>query len=125
MNDFDLIAIGGGTGNDIASVTARRDTDVALDETAIQLDDQRDWLDTAVDPETNEFPHITLCSTRTTALTEMVLRELREKHNVEDAVFLVDSAPWLKATLHHLGHRFRYEKHGNRNAVEHLTQEMK
>ncbi|WP_276256326.1 DDE-type integrase/transposase/recombinase [Halomontanus rarus] len=106
-------------------MTTRRDTDVALDETAIQLADQRDWLGATVDPETNEFPHITLCSTRTTALTEMVLRELREKHNVEDAVFLVDSAPWLKATPHYLGHRFRYEKHGNRNAAEHLTQEMK
>ncbi|MFC6765303.1 IS6 family transposase [Natrinema soli] len=98
---------------------------IALDETMIQLTDQRYWLYAAVDPETNEFLHVRLYSTRTTALTEIFLHELREKHAVEDAVFLVDSAPWLKATLHHLGLRFRYEKYGNRNAVERLFQEIK
>ena len=66
---------------------------VALDETVIQLTDQRYWLYAAVDPETNEFLHIRLYSTRTTALAEMFLRELSEKHDIEHAVFLVDSAP--------------------------------
>ncbi|MFC6765125.1 IS6 family transposase [Natrinema soli] len=98
---------------------------VALDETVIQLDDQRYWLYAAVDPETNKFLHVKFYPTRTTALTEMFLSELREKHDVQDAVFLVDSAPWLKAALHHLGLRFRYEKHGNRNAVERLFKEIK
>jgi transposase-like protein len=98
---------------------------VALDETVIQLDDQRYWLYAAVDPGTNEFLHIKLYPTRTTALTEMFMKELSEKHNVQDAVFLVDSAPWLQAALHHLGLRFRYEKHGNRNAVERLFRDIK
>jgi len=62
-------------------------------ETVIQLDDQRYWLYAAVDPETNEFLHVKLYPTRTTALTEMFLSELREKHDIQDAVFLVDSAP--------------------------------
>ena len=61
-----------------------------------QLDDQRYWLYVAVNPETNEFLHCKLYSTRETAFTEMLLRELREKHVVEDAVFLVDSASWFK-----------------------------
>ncbi len=86
----------------------------------IQLTDQRYWLYAAVDPETNEFRQLKLYSTCTTTLIEMFLNEFREEHDVEDAVFLVDSAPWLKAALHRYGLRFRYEKHGNRNAVEHL-----
>lgn len=40
---------------------------------------------------------------RTTDLTEMFLKE---KHDVQDSVFLIDSASWLKAVLHHLGLRF-------------------
>lgn len=58
----------------------------------IQFDDQRYWLYAAIDPETNEFLHVKLYPTRTSVLTEMFLRELTEKHDVEDAVFLVDSA---------------------------------
>lgn len=34
-----------------------------------------------------------------TALTEICLSELTEKYGVEDAVFLVDSAPWLKTAF--------------------------
>ena len=98
---------------------------VALDETVIQLNDQYYWLYVAIDPETNEYLHDKPYSTRTTALTEMFRRELTEKPDVEDAAVLVDSAPWLKAALHRLGPRFRYEKHGNRNAVERLFQEIK
>ncbi|QCS42493.1 IS6 family transposase [Natrinema versiforme] len=110
---------------DLQPAAGKQPDHVALDETVIQLDDQRYWLYAAIDPKTHEFLHFKLYSTRTTALTEMFLRELTEKHDVEDAVFLVDSALWLKAALHHLGLRFRYEKHGNWNAVERLFQEIK
>ncbi len=65
---------------------------VALDETVIQINDQRYWLYVAIDPETNKFLHIRLFSTYTTGLTEIFLSELREKHDVETAVFLVDDA---------------------------------
>ncbi|QCS44959.1 IS6 family transposase [Natrinema versiforme] len=95
---------------DLQLAAGKQPDHVALDETVIQLDDQRYWLYAAIDPKTHEFRHVKLYSTRTTALTEM---------------FLVDSAPWLKAALHHLRLRFRYEKHGNRNAVERLFQEIK
>ncbi|WP_436348680.1 IS6 family transposase [Natronorubrum sp. FCH18a] len=110
---------------DLQPTTGKQPNLVALDETVIQLTDQRYWLFAAIDPETNEFLHLKLYSTRTTALTEMFLHELGEKHDVEGAVFLVDSAPWLKAALHHLGFRFQYEKHGNRNAVERFFREIK
>ncbi|TKX52364.1 IS6 family transposase, partial [Halorubrum sp. SP3] len=53
------------------------------------------------------------------------IAELREKHLVDDALFLVDSAPWLQAAPHRHGLDYRYEKHGNRNAVERVFRELK
>ncbi|UHQ98736.1 IS6 family transposase (plasmid) [Natrinema zhouii] len=98
---------------------------VALDETVIQLDEHRYWLYTAVDPETNKVLHIRLYSTTTTALTERFLHELTEKHDLDDAVFLVDGAKHLQTALRRAGLRFRYEKHGNRNAAERVFREIK
>ncbi len=98
---------------------------IALDETVIQLDDHRYWLYTAVDPETNKILHIRLYSTTTTALTERFLQELTEKHDLDDAVFLVDGAKHLQTALRRSGLRFRYEKHGNRNAAERVFREIK
>ena len=91
----------------------------------IQLNDQRYWLYAAVDPDTNEFLHMRLFPTRTTAPTKMFLQELTEKHDLTDTVFLVDSAPWLKAALHDLTLRFQTITHGNRNAVERVFKELK
>ena len=68
----------------------------------IQLNNQRFWLYAAVDPDTNEFLHVRLYPTRTIVLTKQFLTELREKHDVADSLFLVDSAPWLKAALFEL-----------------------
>jgi putative transposase len=98
---------------------------IALDETVIQLDEHRYWLYTAVDPETNKILHIRLYSTTTTVLTERFLQELAEKHNLDDAVFLVDGAKHLQTALRRTGLRFRYEKHGNRNAAERVFREIK
>jgi len=44
--------------------------------------------------------------------------EIREKHDVDDAVFLIDESHSLKHACRHHGLDFRYEKHGNRNSVE-------
>jgi transposase-like protein len=79
---------------------------VAVDETVIQLNDERYWLYAAVDPATNRLLHVRLFPTRTLALTEMFRTELREKHLVDDATFLVDGAPWLQAACHR--HRLRF-----------------
>ncbi|APE95706.1 transposase [Halodesulfurarchaeum formicicum] len=48
----------------------------------------------------------------------MFLRELNEKHEIENADFLVDGAPWLQARLHELGMHFWHESFGERNPVE-------
>jgi transposase-like protein len=70
---------------------------VAVDETVIQLNNERFWLYAAVDPETNRLLHVKLSPTENQAITEMFLTELSEKHLVDDALFIVDSAPWLQA----------------------------
>jgi len=53
------------------------------------------------------------------------LRELRAKHAVNDALFLVDGAPWLQAALYRYDLRFHHVTHGKRNAVERVFKEIK
>jgi putative transposase len=98
---------------------------IALDETVIRVNGQQYWLYAAVDPETNKFLHIRLFTTTTTALTQKFLRELRTKHDVSEAVFLVDHAHHLSAALDRAGFRFQTVRHGNRNAVERVFREIK
>jgi transposase-like protein len=91
----------------------------------IRLDDETYWLYAAVDPETNELLHTKLKSTTTKVFAHSFLTELSEKHDVSDAVFLVDGSHSLQDVCHRHGFDFRYEKHGNRNAVEHIFREIK
>jgi putative transposase len=98
---------------------------VAVDETVIRINDQQFWLYAAVNPDTNKILHLRLFTTTTTALTERFLRELREKHDVDDAVFLVDGAKHLQTALQRVGLRFQYERRGNRNSVERVFREVK
>jgi len=98
---------------------------VAVDETVIQVNDQRHWLYAAVDPDTNKILHTRLFQTRTTQLTVLFLRELQQKQQIEQATFLVDGATHLASALDRLGLDFRYEKHGNRNSVERVFREVK
>jgi len=97
----------------------------ALGESVIRVNDQQYWLYAAVDPETSIFLHIRLFSAYTTRLTEIFLYELREKHNIDDAEFLVDDANWLQTALQRHGLDFRYERHGNRNSIERIFCEVK
>ena len=60
-----------------------------------------------------------------TAATQMLLAELREKHSVESAVFLVDGAQHLQTALSRAGLRFHPERYGNRNSVERVFCELK
>jgi len=96
-----------------------------LDETVIRVNGQQYWLYAAVDPETNKFLHVRLFTTTTTALTQKFLRELKQKHDVSEAVFLVDHAHHLSAALNRVGIRYQTARHGNRNAVERLFREIK
>ncbi|QKY18695.1 IS6 family transposase [Halorubrum sp. CBA1229] len=98
---------------------------VAVDETVIQLNSERYWLYATVDPDTNRLLHVRLHPTKTNAISSMFLSELREKHQVDNAVFLVDGAPWLQAACHRHGLRFQHVTHGNRNAVERVFREVK
>jgi len=110
---------------DIEPVDDKSPNHVALDETVIQLNNERYWLLAAVDPATIEFLHVRLHPACTIGLTERFLSELREKHDVADALFLVDGAPWLQAALHRYNLRFQHVTHGNRNAVERVFKEVK
>jgi putative transposase len=85
----------------------------------------RRWLYAAVDPETNEFLHARLFSTRTTRLTVVFLRELQQIVPVTQATILVSNAHHLKTALSRLGLRFQMRRHGNRNAVERVLREIK
>ena len=98
---------------------------IAVDETLIRVNGQRHWLFAAVDPNTNQFLHVRLFQTRTTQLTLLFLRELREKQQVSNVTFLVDDAHHLKNALDRLGLRFRVCRHGNRNAIERVFREVK
>jgi len=95
---------------------------VAVDETVIRVAGQCYWLYAAVGPETNRFLHVRVLSTTTTASTEIFLREHKEKHDVENAVFLVDGPQHPQTAPHRAGRRFRTDRHGNRNPVERALQ---
>jgi len=110
---------------DLQPESGRCPDHIAVDETVIQLNDEKYWLYAAVDPETNELLHTTLEPTTTKVLAHSFLSELSEKHDVDDAVFLVDGSHSLQDACQRHGFDFRYEKHGNRNAVERVFREIK
>jgi len=91
----------------------------------IRINDQQFWLYAAANPQMNELRHLWLSSTTTTALTELFLNELRERHDVKSAVFLVDGAKPLNDSCCCHGLDFRCERHGNRNSVERVFRDMK
>ena len=98
---------------------------IAVDETVIQVSDERHWPYVAVDPETNEFPHVRLFSTRATQSTVSFSRELQRIVPATHATILVDNAHRLKAALSRLGRRFQMSRHGNRNAAERAFRKTK
>ena len=93
---------------------------VAVGETVIQLDDHRYRLYAAVNPDTNESLHIKLGTAQNLGPSEIFFSELHEKHDVPNAVFLVDGASWLEEALRRHGLRFQHVTHGDRNAIERL-----
>jgi len=110
---------------DLQPESGKSPNQIALDETVIRISNQQFWLYAAADPEMNELLHVRLFPTTTTALTEMFLRELRHKHDIETAVFLVDGTQHLQTALQRAGLRFQMYRHGNRNAVERIFRELK
>ena len=110
---------------DLQPESGKKPDHVAVDDTVIQLNDEQYWLYAAVDPETNELLHTSLEPTTNTVLAQTFLAKIDEKHDVSEAVFLIDGAQSLQAACHRGGYDFRYEKHGNRNAVERVFREIK
>jgi transposase-like protein len=110
---------------DLQPEEGRSPDHVAVDETLIRLNDEQYWLYAAVDPETNKLLHKKLEPTRTNVIAYSFFRELREKHDVDDAVFLVDGATPLNDACRRHGLDFRYERHGNRNSFERVFREVK
>ncbi len=110
---------------DLQPKEGRNPDHVAVDETVIRLNDEQYWLYAAVDPATNDLLHAKLESVRTNAFAHAFFAELREKHGIDDAVFLVDGAAPLQDACSRHGLDYRYEKHGNRNSVERVFREVK
>lgn len=71
---------------------------VAVDEKQIQLEEeQKVWLYAAIDVETKVVLHVKLSESRGTDPAAEFLRELKEKHRVTNAEFLVDGMGHLIA----------------------------
>jgi transposase-like protein len=98
---------------------------VAIDETVIRLNDEQYWLYAAVDPETNELLHTQLEPTTNSVLARQFLAQLREKHDVDDAAFLIDGSFSLKNACARHGLDLRVERHGDRNNAERVFREVK
>ena len=98
---------------------------VAVDETVIRLNDEQYWLYAAVDPDTNELLHTALEPTTNKGIAHPFFAELRKKYGGDDAVFLIDGSHSLKDACRRHSLDFRYERHGNRNAVERVFREVK
>jgi len=70
---------------------------VVVDETVIRPNDEQYWLYAAVDSKTNELLHTQLEPATNKMIAHAFVAELREKHNVDDAVFLIDGSQSLNA----------------------------
>ena len=105
--------------------SGRRPDHIAVDETVIRLNDEQYWLYAAVDPKTNELLHTTLEPTTNKVTAHAFFAELRKKHDVDDAVFLIDGSHSLKDACRRHSLDFRYERHGNRNSVKRVFREVK
>ena len=97
---------------------------VAVDQKSIRVNDEEYWLYAAVDPETNRILHSRLFPTYTIPIAREFLTELLKKHDVADALFLVDDADDLKEGLRRENLSYRVEIHGFRNSVERVFREI-
>jgi transposase-like protein len=110
---------------DLQPESGRSPDHVVVDETVIWLDGEKYWLYAAVDPETNDLLHTKLRPVTNNGLAWLFFRELRQKHDVENAVFLVDDSDSLQYGCRRHRLDFRYEPNGNRNSIERVFREVK
>ncbi len=110
---------------DLQPESGRNPDHVGVDETVIRLNNGQYWLYTAVDPETNELLHTTLEPMINKVIAHTFFADPREKHAVDDAVFLIDGSHSLKDACRRHSLDFRYERYGNRNSVERVFRDIK
>ncbi|WP_336328838.1 IS6 family transposase [Halovenus sp. HT40] len=110
---------------DLQPTPGHKPNHVTVDETVIRLNDEQYWLYAAVDPETNELLHTQLEATTNSVLAQQFLAELREKHDVDKALFLIDGSLSLKDACSRQNLDLRVERHGDRNSVERVFREVK
>jgi transposase-like protein len=104
-----------------ATISANR---LAVDEKMIRLHGQQFWLYGAVDPLTNEIVALSLFPTTNNVTTRWFLDDLHQQCWLRDVTFLVDGADYLTEVLAEDGYDYRYEPHGDRNAVERVFREV-
>jgi putative transposase len=109
---------------DLQPSSGKAPNQVAVDETVIRINDQQYWLYAAADSAQTNFS-IFGCFPPQQPLSPKFFSELRQKHDVDDAVFLVDGTTHHQAALHRSGLRFQTERHGNRNSAERIFREVK
>jgi transposase-like protein len=73
-----------------AFVAGAKPARVAVDETAIKINGEWSWLYAAIDLDTKLILDVQLFGRHGTDPTAAFLHGLREKHDLSDAVFLVD-----------------------------------
>lgn len=103
----------------------RQPTQVAVDETVVQLTDERFWLYAVVDTETSKFLYTRIEPTTNSGLAQRFLAELRDKHDLADATILIDGSNSLSAGCSRLGLTSHVQRHGDRNSVERVFREVK
>jgi len=72
-------------------------TRVAIDETAVKLNGELSWLYAAIDLDTKLVLGVDVFARCSTDPAAAFLRELDEKHDLPDAVFLIDGYGYLTA----------------------------
>ena len=110
---------------DLQPESDRSPNHVAVDETVIQLNDEQYWLYAAVDPKSNDLLHTKLEPTRTNVIADQFFAELRDRHDVDEAIFLADGAAPLQRACRKHDLYIRCERHGNWNSVERVFREVK
>lgn len=108
---------------ELQPVDGRESDHVTVDETVIRHNDEQYWPEATVDPATNDLLHTQLELTTNSVLAQQFLRQLREKHDVEDAKFLIDGSASLNDACSRQSLNYRVDRHDDRNRVEHVFRE--
>jgi putative transposase len=97
---------------------------IAVDQKAIRISNERYWLYAAVDPQMNRILHSRPFLLYTIPIARKFSYRVVQKHDVSNAVFLVDNADDLIGTLRRENYNYRVQQHGFSNSVERVFREV-